>query len=178
LAQRVTGSGRAIAVWNAAQSSNSLALPEKGLRKAYPLLEALGQFADPFVALWAEAAHIHHFLDTTVDLGPGDRLQAGRQAEVVDQRHVGVERRIFGEIPDPPSDLLRVLVNVVAVERGGAGSGGKVARQNSHCRALAGPIRTQEAQHLARAHLEANVVNGLLGAVDLREVRRGDAHGM
>lgn len=69
-----------------------------------------------------------------------------------------------------------MFVDVVPVQCCGPGGGVEVARQHFHCRAFASPIGPEEAQHLTGIHFEADVVDGLLRAVDLRQIRSSDAH--
>ena len=82
----------------------------------------------------------------------------GDELEVPVDGHVGIERRILGQVADAALHLERLLEDVEAGDLGGAGSGGQEAGQDAHGGRLAGAVAAQKAQDFALGNVEGDVV--------------------
>jgi hypothetical protein len=77
-----------------------------------------------------------------------------------------VDRPGVQQGPHDPQGRAQLLV-AAAVDQGVAGGGPVKAEDHPHRGGLAGAVGTEEAGHLARLHLERQVVDGQGGAVPL-----------
>jgi hypothetical protein len=142
---------------------------EHRLCEAHALAEALRQLADELAGDVTQAAAAADLLDAPRALGRIHLTQIGRELEVLEHRHVAVDGRVLGQVPDAPAHLEGVLEDVEARDLGAAGGRREVAGQHLHGRRLAGAVRAQEAEDLALVDLERHVVDGSRGAVVLGE---------
>ena len=79
--------------------------------------------------------------------------------------HVDVERGLFRKEADQLLRFVRVFENVDAADLRFARGGRQIAGEDVHRGRLARAVRSEEAHDLALADLEADVVNGELGAI-------------
>lgn len=70
-----------------------------------------------------------------------------------------VRQMIFRHVADERLVCLAIGERVLAVELDGAIAGLEQSHQNLDRRAFSGPIRAQQPQHLARAHVKRDVVD-------------------
>ena len=87
------------------------------LGEADALPEAFGELADDGVAGLRDGAALADLLDAPVDLMGRDALEFGDKCEVIDNFHLRVERRSFGQVADALLDFHRLFENVESVQR-------------------------------------------------------------
>jgi hypothetical protein len=173
-------SSRTSTIWFGVEAARRLVedqhvgLVHHRLGEADALAIALRQLEDVLAGHEREAAQP----DDPVDLGP-DRAarhapDLGGEAQVVVDPHLGVERRRLGQVADLAAHLERVLDDVEPVDRGLAGTRQQVAGQDLHRRRLPGAVGAQEADDLAPRDLEGDSLQGLGGAVQLRQILNVD----
>ena len=133
---------------------------DDGLGDADALAVAFGQLADQLGADVAEGAAPDDLVGAALDVGAGDALELADEGEVLDDLHLGVEGRGFGEVADALLDLLRVLQHVEAGDGGLAGGGREEAGEDAHRGGFPGAVGAEEADDLALFHLEGDVVYG------------------
>jgi len=76
------------------------------------------------------------------------------------RRHLGICRRPFGQVADATLGGSRLRLDVVAADGDAAGGCVEEARDDAHRRRLAGAVRAEESEHLARLHLEGQIIYG------------------
>ena len=111
------------------------------------------------------AAHPGDVADLALAPIEGHSSQLGDEREILVHQHVLVERRVFGQVADPPAHRERILGHRMAGDLRLARGGRHEAREDLHGGGLAGAVRTEKAQDLARAHVEGDVVDGAVHAV-------------
>ena len=146
--------------------------------------------AEVEAAAHAAGIRAHHPVRSVAEPQPiddGGGLMAGRRAgETEKPRHhldvlaPGHGRLDSGVLPgegDHPAHLGRVADRVDAVYPQAAAVRAEQRGHQVHERGLAGAVRTQQSEHLARAHRQAQPVQGLGLAEGLAEPIRLDRHG-
>ncbi|CAM5527602.1 hypothetical protein SSTU70S_03289 [Stutzerimonas stutzeri] len=127
---------------------------EDRLRQSDAALEALGQCLDGL----AEHLLQLHLRDRRLDplaLGRAtETAHLGDEFEEAAHAHVAITGRAFGQIADLALGLQRLRLDVVAEDAGAAGGRREEAGQHLHGGGLAGAVRAEKAQHLARLDAE------------------------
>ena len=141
---------------------------QQAARNGDLLLHAAGQLAGQRVFLAGELELLEKSAGLTVEVGhpvdPRCQAQMLQDGEVVEQvRFVRHER-------DPPLRLDGIANDVVPLDRDCAASRRLDADDAAKRGRLAGAVGSDEAEHLSRPDVTGEVVNGLEGAVGLREV--------
>src|SRR5262249_43383801 len=80
-----------------------------------PLTIALGELAADAMGHVGKAANLEHALDRLINLGAADSPEPADEAQVALDTHVGVKRRRFGQVTDPPARLQRFGEDVETV---------------------------------------------------------------
>jgi hypothetical protein len=75
-------------------------------------------------------------------------------------RHVGIERRAFGQVADAAFRFDRFFLDIVPAHDRGAGRRGQEAGHHLHGGRLARAVRTEESEHLPLGDGERDVVHG------------------
>ena len=133
---------------------------EDGRGEAHPLAEALGQLADRPVVDVLDAGGGDGLVQRGPPVGAADVPEPGHVVQPLRDQHLGVERVVLGQVADPPLGLAPALGEGHAVEPDGPGVGLEVLGDHPHGGGLAGPVRAQEADHLAPVHAEGDLVYG------------------
>src|SRR4051794_5312338 len=132
-------------------------------------LEALREGLDRPMQDLLELRALDGLADPPRPLEPVQAAHGGDEAEEAVGRHVAVERRALRQVADLTLGLDRPLDDVVTHDRRGAAGRRDEAGQHPHRGRLPGPVRAQEAQHLAANEAEADVLHGVDRAEPLRE---------
>ena len=133
---------------------------QQRLGQPHPLLVALRQLADRLLEHQFQRADADDLLDAVRERARGDLARLAEEPQQLQRRHVGVERPVLGQIPEPLRGFDALLPHVEPGNRGTAGARGQEARQHAHQRGLAGPVRPQEGHDLALGDRERHVVHG------------------
>src|SRR4029079_12130196 len=96
---------------------------------------------------------------------PGDRLapqasQLGDEAKQPLRRHLGVKGSALGQITEPLSGFLGVILNIEAGDARPPGIRLEKARDQAHGGGLAGPVGAKETQDFTTRHIERDAVDG------------------
>ena len=102
--------------------------------------------------------------------------QARQQVDRLTAGESGPQLHIAGNIGQPTVQGHRVAPRVPAQQAHGAAVGAQHPQQHAHGGGLPGPVRSQEAMHLAGGDLEVEAVQGAGAAEGLDQSLRGD-HG-
>ena len=149
---------------------------DQGLGQAEPLLHPLGEAVDVVVALVGQVEQFEDLADDLLAVGPGDLVGDGEEVEEFPDLHPVVDAEVVGHEADDLADGHRVVDDRMARDppfaRGGAEQGG----QEPDGRALARAVGADEAEDLALADRQVQVVHGHELAVTLGEVAHLD-HG-
>src|SRR5262249_14618447 len=112
-------------------------------------------------------------VDDGVDAAGGaaavQALDAGAGAEGLGDAHLGGEGAVLRHVADAAAHLEGVPEDVEAVDGGGAGSGRQEAGKDPHGGGLAGAVGPEEADDAAARHVEGDVADGGVVAVELGE---------
>ena len=96
--------------------------------------------------------------------------QLGGEVEEAVHSHVGVARRVLGQVADQPLRRQRVLQHVVAADRDPSRGRRDEPGDHAHGGGLAGAVGPEEAQHFAALDRERDVVHRELRAERLHQV--------
>ncbi len=141
-----------------------------------PLLPAAGQARDHPVAFLLQTREPQHPVDFLVALLVRDAVHAGKEREVLGDRHVLVERELLRHVAHLPADLRRAQVLPRTGELGH--TTGRIQQPAEHLDRgrLAGAVGPEQPVHLTVFHLQRQVVNRAEGAERPRDVFRADRH--
>ena len=140
------------------------------LRDAHTLLVTLREVLEHSVVNvrdlndLADLAEVLFLVELTV-------LEVVSKGEVFLDSHIGVKRRLLGEIADQSFCIQRVVEHVNAADLDRARGGGKIAREHIHRGTLARAVGTEESKNLALRNLKADIVHGCKIAVVFHQVR-------
>ena len=98
------------------------------------------------------------------------------EAEILVDGHLQVQRRALREIAEARANVQGVVEDVMALHLRHARGGRDEAREDAHGGRLAGAVGTEEADDLAAAHLEADIVERTERAVTLGQPVRVNHH--
>src|SRR5256885_2909516 len=139
------------------------------LGQAYPLAEAAREPADALLASVAEPACTDRVIDTCASPRWRHTAQLAHQRQEAGHAHLVVERRGLRQVADAAAHLLRFREDVEAGHTRRPGRRADVAGEDSHRGGLAGAVRAEEPEHLARGDRERHVLHGRALAVVLGE---------
>ena len=150
---------------------DDLGVAQQGGGNAHTLAIALGQVADQ---------PLLHVFQTGAAGGALDAFQAGclgadafelrHKHQILPHRHVGVQRRLLGQIPDAGFCFPGFLHDVVTVDPDSAAGGGQISGDDVHGGGLAGAVGPQQTVNAAIFHGEADVIHRAVVAVALCQV--------
>ena len=143
---------------------------DDGLREADALPVSFGQLGALTVRHVGDARALHHLLDASRPLAGGHAFDLGDEPEILEDAHVGVERRRLRQVAGAALGLDRLVEDVEPGDNGFAFGGRHVAGQDAHRRRLAGAVGSEEPENLAALDPEADVVDRGDAAVAFREV--------
>src|SRR6185295_724623 len=143
---------------------------DERLREPHALPVAFRQLAAQAIRHVVDARPLHHRLYALAPLTARHAFDSGDELEILEDAHVGVERRRLGQVPRPAFGLDRLVEDVEAGDNGFALGRRHVAGQYPHRRRLAGAVRAEEAEDLAPLDAEADVLDGGYAAITFREV--------
>ncbi len=124
-----------------------------------------------------ETEALEHLAATAPSFGLRQVVEPPDELQVLETCEVLVDRRALSGEPDAETQLLGVAHDVEAVDLCPPGRRRQQGRQYPHARGLAGPVRSEQAEHRALVHLEvdafqrldlAEVLDELFGADDGR----------
>ena len=144
--------------------------------QAEPLLHAARQAVDEVVALVREVEQLQHVADDGFAAAARNLVGDGEEVQELPDLHAVVDAEVVGHVADALADADRVARDAVAVDGAFAGGGPEQRGEEANRGALAGAVGADEAEHLAGADLEIQVLDGDEFAVDLGEVAEFD-HG-
>ena len=136
-----------------------LRLVDEGAGEAELLLHAARELAGEAVAERAEVREREEPLEARRALGSRHPVEVGVEAEVLLDREVGVEAEALRHVGDAVLDRLGVAGDRDAGEDRVAGGGPQHAGEHAQRRGLAGAVRPDEAEQLAAADLEAQILD-------------------
>ena len=138
--------------------------------EADPLAVSLREPPDDFHLHFAKAAELKHVADPVVHPPARHALERGAVAEKLMDAHVRVERNIFRQVADMLAGPEGFAEDIAASHLGLARCWRKEPRQHAHRGAFSGPVRPEESDDLAFAHLEINRIHCRGGPVAFGEL--------
>lgn len=108
------------------------------------------------------AVNVGHEMVVGLDRGIEHR---GKEAQILLDRQVAVQREPSGHIAHPAANGPILLHYIEATHRSTAGIGCQQRCQNTEKGGLPGTVGTDDSEYFARRHLERDVVEGLYRAV-------------
>ena len=136
---------------------------------AHALAVALGQVLDDTTPDVPDAHHLADLTDVSL-AGELAALQLVVEVQVLVHRHVQVEGRLLGQVADLLFGVEGIPQHVDARHADPSRRGGEVAREDVHGGGLTRAVGPEEADDLALADGEADVVHGAVGAVVLDQM--------
>ena len=149
--------------------NNNAGVADQRARNAHALAIALGKIADHAAAHVADMHHVAHLGEMCL-AAQRAALEVIVEAEILVHSHVQVQRGLLGEVADLPLGIKGVVQNDNARHADAAGCAGEVAGENIHSGRFAGAVRAEEADDLALADLQADVIHSAVVAVILDQM--------
>jgi hypothetical protein len=141
-----------------------------GLGEAGALAITFGEGADLLVETLGDSAVGSDLIDGPAEGRAGEATNLPHVAEVVDDAHIQVQWRMFGEVAQAGACQEGVLQDIETIDAGGAGGGGDVAGEDLHGGGLARAIGAQKANNFAWLDREADPTEGLTGSIGLFQI--------
>ena len=135
-----------------------------------PPLHAAGERQDRVVAAVGEADHLEHLIRPGRDGGRVDPIQLGVEPEVLRGGHLHVQRRVLEDQADVAAHVVAPADDVEAADARDPGRGLGQRAEHVDRGALAGAVRAEEAEDLARRDGERDAADRVDLAVGLDEV--------
>ena len=133
-------------------------------RDAHALAVALGEVADHTVADVGNVDYVADLADVSL-AGELTALQLIVEIQVLVDGHIQVQRGLLGKVADLSLGVQGIAQDVDARHADPPRGRGQVAREDIHGGGFACTVGAQEADDLALANGEADVVHGAIGAV-------------
>ena len=127
-------------------------LVDEGLGDPDSLPIAFRQIPRRLVADFLQLTPLDHRVDPRSQHFPSHAFDLGREAQIGEHAHFGVERWILRQVADLRFGFERRFENVVAGDADRAGRGRKESGQHAHGRCLACAVGTEKTEDLAPAH--------------------------
>ena len=141
------------------------------------LLHALRELAQRLVAELDETREVLHLGDRVRQGLPAQAVGAREEVDVFVHGRVAAVGQRVGHVADAPVRDLGMVEDAHAVEQDVSAVGVVERREDAHRRGLAGAVRTDEADDLARAEGERNMVDGVDAAREgAHEIANLDLH--
>src|SRR6185295_9136289 len=140
------------------------------LRQADTLPIAFRELRAEPVGHVVDARLLHDELDALAPVGRRDALDLRDERQVLDDAHVGIERRRLRKVAGPPFGLDRLVEDVEPCDNRFSFGRRHVAGEDAHGRRLPGAVRAEEAEDFAALDPEADVVDRGDAAIAFREV--------
>ena len=116
------------------------------LRQADALPIALGQLPANPVRHVGQPANFEHVLERRLDLRAREPAEFRDKPEIGFDPHVGIQRRIFGQVSDFPARLERLRKDIEPVDQHGARGRRHIAGDDAHRGSLAGAVGAEKAE--------------------------------
>jgi hypothetical protein len=137
------------------------------LGEADALPVAFRELADDFVLDPRDRGALADFIHAAFDFVRRNAFQFRDEGEIGGHLHFRVKRGSFGQIANAFLDLERLIEDIETGYAGLSRRGRKKAGEDSHRRRLPGAVLTEEADDLALAHFEGDVLDGDVARVSL-----------
>ncbi|GJD99972.1 hypothetical protein GMJLKIPL_1890 [Methylobacterium isbiliense] len=147
---------------------------QHGHRQLQPLLDPEGQSVGPRVLDRTEVVAVEQLPNPHGPVVRRQMVELGVQFEVLQHRQLAVEREGLRHVADVAARLHVVLADRAAEQPRVPLRGGQEAGEHLHRGGLAAAVRAEEAEDLAAADAEADVVHRREGAEAPRQVLRLD----
>ena len=139
---------------------------DEGDSELHPLLVTQRERLDRVLRPLGDTQPLHPALRCRVRLPLGDAVQLGHVDQLIAHPHLRVQPPLLRHVADPPPLLRR---DRTAAPENLTGIGGEDAEDDPHRRRLAGPVGTDEAEHLAGPDREGDVLQRGLLAIALAQ---------
>ncbi len=137
------------------------------LCQAEPLLGPLAESADLCVRQRRQIGQVQDALDDGRPLPARDAPRSREETQVLARGQAVVHAVLVGHVPDELAHSIRFVENAAPADPCLASRRVDQRSQHANGCGLAGPVRPDEAEHLARRHVEADSVDGLDSVVVL-----------
>src|SRR5690348_11371511 len=141
-----------------------------GLGQADALSISLRKLSANPMAHVRETADLERAFNRVVELGTAKAAQLRHEAQVRLHAHVGIERRILGQIPYTAARLERLGEDVESVNQYGALGRGHEPGDDAHRSGFAGAIGPQKTEDRTLLGLERDIAHGNEIAITLGQV--------
>ncbi len=121
-----------------------------------------------------EPRHRERLRNPALALRPGDEVEPGREQQVLVAGEIAVGGEKLGHIADAGADLPGFASQIATGDAGVPARRRQECRQHLDQRRLARTVRADQAENLARADLEVDMVHGNLPIEGLGQGRRLD----
>ena len=124
-----------------------------------PALHAAGQRFDLRLRAVGELGELEQLLDLRTQRRAGQPEVAAVDVEILTHGHLEVERVQLRDDAQPGADLRALCRRIHAQDAQAAGGDGRDAPDHAHRRGLAGAVRPEESERLARLDLDVDGVH-------------------
>src|SRR6185437_6332697 len=127
--------------------------------------------ADDAMAHIAQPAALDDIINALSAIGAIHLSKPAAEIEIFLDLHFGIKRHVFRQIAQAFAHLFGLVKNVESIDSCAATGRRHVTGEHADGGGFPGPIGPEESDHLSFAHLEIDVIDGQMVAVDLGQVR-------
>ena len=145
---------------------------DQGLGQAEPLLHAPRKAVDERLPLAGQIQQIEHVADDLLPPAAGNLVGHGEKVQELPDLHAVVDAEVVGHVADAAAHAQRIAADAMPVDHAVAAGGLQQRGQEADRGALARPVGTDEAEHLARLDLQGQAIDRQQVAVAFGEIGR------
>ena len=135
-------------------------LVEEGGGDGEELFEATGEGAGEGESMGGEIDGFEEELDAGRDLGRGDAVSGGEEAEIFEDGEIVIEAKFLGDVAEERANLGAMEPGIEASDGGGTGGGFGEAGEHLDGGGFSGAVGAEEAEDFVGGDLEGEAIDG------------------
>ena len=140
--------------------NDALGVAQDCLCETDSLPVTFGQVLDQTLLHIGDLCHFHDLINLLLPLFFRHFFQFCHEIQIFSDSHVNIQRRKLRQITDGTLCLLRIFLDIFAIDGHSALRGCQVTRDDVHCRGFTGAVRTKKTVDLTLFHTEREMIYG------------------
>ena len=140
--------------------NNNLRVAKDCLRQSDSLSVTFGKVPDQTLLHIGDLCHFHDLVNLLLPLFFRHFFQFCHEVQVFSDSHVNIQRRKLRQITDGTLCLLRIFLDIFAIDSHSALRGCQITRDDVHGRGFTRAVRTKKAVNLSLFHTEREMIYG------------------
>ena len=145
--------------------NDDLRVAKDRLCQSDSLSVTFGKVPDQTLLHIGDLCHFHDLIDLLLPLFFRNFFQFCHEVQVFSDSHVNIQWRKLRQITDGTLCLLRIFLDIFAIDGHSALRSCQVTRDDVHCRGFTGAVRTKKTVDLTLFHAERKMIYGYMVSV-------------